>query len=219
MARYNLQIPDILFGPEGYPFINCPISAVDWSSLSWGRWGSGGEYAARHMFVDDWRLEHLWRKQGEGLAKTVLQGIVTAPDFTIENHFPAPLVSYQVWRSRVLAKFWQLEGVIVVPVLQWGSPETFKLCTCGIRSGSVVAVRGPQKGTETAWQAGFDYMITHLQPSLVLHFGRHVKYSTIPVVFFPLKPKVLTHSRDAIFPVNAARHHGEVNYLNQLNLA
>jgi len=186
MGRYQIHIPPIDCGPAGIPSVFCSPDAAVWQSLTWGRWGSGGQYDARHMFVDDWRLEHLWRKQGEGLAKVICQGIVTAPDFTIEQNFPAPLVQYQVFRSRILAAYWIAQGVIVVPVLQWGSPSTFDLCAAGIRPSSVVAVRGPQKGTETAWLQGVKYMIATLCPSLILHFGRRAEYAD-NVLYFPLR--------------------------------
>jgi hypothetical protein len=138
------------------------------------------------MFVDDWRLEHLWRKQGEGLAKVICQGIVTAPDFSIDGYFPPPLVQFQIFRSRILAAYWISQGAIVVPVLQWGSRSSFDFCTAGIRPSSVVAVRGPQKGTETAWLQGVKYMIATLCPSLILHFGRRAEYAD-NVLYFPLR--------------------------------
>jgi hypothetical protein len=71
----------------------------------------------------------------------------------------------------VLTTYWQEYGVFVVPVLQWGCPNSFPICARGIRPGSVVAVRGPQRGTEYAWLDGARYMQEALQPSLVLHFG------------------------------------------------
>lgn len=173
--RYKVDIPPInlhfnhefsLFCPNSYP----------WSTYRWGRFGSGGYAMARHCFVDDWRLEHLWRRFGQGLAKALDTGVITAPDFTIDTHFPLELVQYQVWRSRVLAQYWHEFGVpVVIPTLQWGCPASFPICARGIRPGSVVAVRGPQRGTECAWIDGALYMQATLQPSLVLHFGNKLE--------------------------------------------
>jgi hypothetical protein len=155
--------------------IFCPDN-LPWDAYTWGRFGSGGYAQARHCFVDDWRLEHLWRRFGQGLAKALDAGIITAPDFTIDSHFPLELVQYQVWRSRVLTHYWQEYGVpFVIPVLQWGCPASFPLCARGIRPGSVVAVRGPQRGTECAWLDGARFMQSTLQPSLVLHFGNKLE--------------------------------------------
>ena len=186
MGRFKAVFPKVA-GTE----IFCDPNCCDWDSLTWGRWASGGSYSARHLFVDDWRLEHLWRKQSEGMLKAVLQGIVTAPDFTIELDFPEPFVAFQLWRSRVLSLFWQESGAIVVPVLQWGNPEYFPLCAMGITPGSVVAVRGPQKGTEAQWLSGMDFMLSSIRPALILHFGRRIQYPACSSVLFrPLRTTI-----------------------------
>lgn len=83
--RYKPVVPSIDFNVTGYPELYCDPGQVDFEYLKWLRFGSGGTADARHCFVDDWRLEHLWRRQGQGLAKAILTGIITAPDFTIEK--------------------------------------------------------------------------------------------------------------------------------------
>ncbi len=183
--RYKMEIPLLDYNPRGFVDVNCSPDDADWQSLTWGRFGSGGSYDARHCFVDDWRIEHLWRRQGQGLAKAICHGVMTAPDFTIEGNYPFPVAMYQVWRSRVLSRYWQDNGVTVVPVLQWGSENIFSICARGIDKGSVVAVRGPQKGTEKEWLKGAGYMKHVIQPSLVLHFGRKIDFWG-DVIFIPL---------------------------------
>jgi hypothetical protein len=187
MARYKLEIPPATYNDSGYSPVYCPVDAADWESLEWGRYGSGGDALCRHMFVDDWRLEFLWRDQRKGFARVMACQAVTSPDYTVDYHYPLPLVQYQVWRSTALASFWQSLGSVVVPVLQWGSPETFPVCTAGIKQGSVVAVRGPSRGTEKRWRAGAEYMKERLSPSLVLFFGRKVEDVFDNTVFYTLK--------------------------------
>lgn len=183
--RYKMTLPpiDLNFHHDFQLF--CPNRRL-WRDIRWGRLGAGGHVDARHCFVDDYRLEHLWRRPGQGLVKAIDAATITAPDFTIDESFPAELVQYQVWRSRVLAAYWQEYGVTVIPVLQWGCPESFPLCARGIAQGSVVAVRGPQRGTESKWVIGAQYMLDRIQPQLVLHFGR--KSDVWPkALYFPLR--------------------------------
>lgn len=172
--RYKVGLPPFELKYH-HPFSVYCSPDYDFARMSWGRFGSGGKYDARHTFVDDWRLEHLWRRFGEGLAKAILAHVITAPDYTIETSFPFELVQYQVWRSRVLMSYWQEYGVVVIPVLQWGNPLSYELCSSGIRQGSVVAVRGPQRGCEYAWLDGAFFMKNALHPSLVLHFGNRLE--------------------------------------------
>lgn len=187
--RYKTKVLDIPYNHNGFSPIFCDIEFVDWEKLVFGRFGSGGDFINRHTFVDDWRLEHLWRRPEQGLVKLLRNKVVTAPDFTIETNFPQPLTTYQVWRSATLASYWAASGLIVVPVLQWGNPDLYRFCTQGILPGSVVAVRGPQKGTELDWLQGAMFMQQYLNPSLVLHFGRKIEGVFENVIFKSLRCK------------------------------
>lgn len=185
--RYKMELPPL----ENYSsfMIHCLLDSADWEKLSWSRFGSGGVSAARHCFVDDWRLEHLWRRHGQGLAKAICIGIITAPDFTIESDFPQEVAIYQVYRSNLLAYYWILNGVVTVPVLQWGNDSTYWMSSKYISPGSVVAVRGPGKSKKNlaCWTAGAEYMQSILKPSLVLHFGRKVPNVWNNAIYLPLR--------------------------------
>ena len=184
--RYRVGLPPVAVDYQHEFSLFCPPDLLPWQKYRWGRFGSGGAADAWHCFVDDWRLEHLWRRPGQGMVKAIFSQVITAPDFSVETDFPFELVSYQVWRSRVLSLYWQENGVVVVPVLQWGSPESFPLCARGIRPGSVVAVRGPQRGTECAWLDGAHYMLKTVRPALVLHFGNKLEIWD-RAFYFPLR--------------------------------
>lgn len=193
--RYKTKVLNVPYNHNGFSPIFCDIQEINWEKLVFGRFGSGGEFLNRHTFVDDWRLEHLWRRPELGLLKLLQNNVVTAPDFTIETNFPQPLLAYQVWRSASLARYWTNAGLKVVPVLQWGDPELYRFCTQGILPGSVVAVRGPQKGTEIDWIQGALFMQQYLNPSLVLHFGRKIEGVFPNVIFKPLRAKEIKNHK------------------------
>lgn len=184
--RYKMELPPV----RQYSnfMYRCLPESASWEKLDWGRFGSGGTFAARHCFVDDWRLEHLWRRHGQGLAKAICTGIVTAPDYSIETFFPLEVAAYQVYRSNLLAFYWLHNGVTVIPVLQWGNETTFHLSPQYIGPCSVVAVRGPGKGKDelARWMAGAEFMQARLKPFLVLHFGRKVPGVWENALFIPL---------------------------------
>ncbi|WP_028582397.1 DUF4417 domain-containing protein [Desulfogranum japonicum] len=185
--RYNVRsFPKLDVNRTGYPEVYCDPESCDWEKLQWDRFGSGGKATSRHCFVDDWRLEHLWRRKEQGLMKMMCCEAVTSPDFTIDLDFPHPLAQYQVWRSLMLCRYWQDNGIITIPVLQWGAASTWHLCGRHIQQGSVVAVRGPQKGTEGEWLRAALYMLRMIKPSLVLHFGRKMDCWD-NVLYFPLR--------------------------------
>lgn len=184
--RYKMELPPLENVSDF--MISCRLDSADWEKLSWLRFGSGGQSDARHCFVDDWRLEHLWRRHGQGLAKAICIGFLTAPDFTIETTFPQEIAIFQVYRSNLLAYYWLSHGVVTVPVLQWGNSSTFWMSPKYIGLGGVVAVRGPGKGKEEMrrWMEGAEFMEERLRPDLVLHFGRPVKNVWGNALFIPL---------------------------------
>ncbi len=183
----------LVYGADGWPapaFIR-PDPLQQWDSLLWARWGSGAPAGvALHCFVEDWRFETAWRRPELTVSPALLAGIVVAPDFSISWSDPEPWAAHQVWRSRSVGHFWAAHGAVVVPVLQWGGPQTWPACARGIRPGSVVAVRGPSvacgrsptggavqtegphlEGLHDRWLQGANYLQRVLNPGSVIQFG------------------------------------------------
>lgn len=103
-----------------------------------GRWSGR---CAMHTFCDDYRQEFFWRRPVEGLIVACSAGVVTAPDYSVYDEDPMEWARYQVWRSAMVAAYWQVAGAVVLPVVSFkGSPDRF------VRPGSLWAVRGPARG-------------------------------------------------------------------------
>lgn len=125
-----------------------------------GRWKAG----PMHTFCDDYRQEFFWRRPSEGLIVALSAGVITAPDFTVWNDDPKEWAEYQVWRSALVASFWQSNGVTVLPVLTFaGSPERF------VKSGSTWAVRG---SVDPAWILNCCKAVKRCAVGRLVVFGR-----------------------------------------------
>jgi hypothetical protein len=125
-----------------------------------GRWKSG----PLHTFCDDYRQEFFWRRPEEGLLVALAAGIVTAPDFTAWTDDPLEWRMYQAWRSALVARYWQANGVHVLPVVSFGTG-----CEQHVRNGSAWAVRG---SVDKQWSEDFKRWIDVARPALVVVFGR-----------------------------------------------
>ncbi len=99
--------------------------------------------------------------------------VVVAPDFSIFPDFPPVFARYQIWRSRLIAAYWQQNGVNVIPCLQWTHPNDPDLLSyfSGLSKCRVVAVRSPSRGYEKDWircaeifQASFSGVVLHFGP-------------------------------------------------------
>lgn len=129
-----------------------------------GRWKSG----PMHTFVDDYRQEFFWRRPMEGLLVALAAGVCTAPDFSVFADDPPQWAAYQVWRSAVLAQFWQSAGVRVYPVVSLrGNSYQY------VRRGSAWAIRGPERATDPDWYSTeLEVWARRARPGLLVVFGR-----------------------------------------------
>lgn len=170
MPRFKTVLPNIDYGVDAkieYPQISNQVNQVP---EVFARWGSG-QQGPQHCFVDDWRIEAIWRHKFKMVEKVIMSGCAIAPDFTVEHDSPLVHAIHQVWRSRVVARYWQDHGVYVIPALQWSRPEINKHLFQGLEKCAVVAVRSPTRGTEDQWYQCAGQFLQICRPELVLHFG------------------------------------------------
>lgn len=90
-----------------------------------------------HVF-DEVLSERSWQRPEEGLSLALAAGWVTAPEFTFRPDDPPVWATYQVWRSMVVAAYWQFCGIRVLPLVAFrGCPWLY------VHYRSVWAIRGP----------------------------------------------------------------------------
>lgn len=175
MSRHVLSLPDIGYGDaDAFAFPPLSNRVLDYPFPGrFARWGSVASASGvpLHGFVDDWRIEAIWRDPLKGLGKVFSRGCAVAPDYTVEVDCPLPLAFYQVWRSRVVARFWQDNGVFAVPCLQWSRPAINPRLFQGLADCEIVAVRSPTKGFQAQWELCACQFLEVARPALVLHFG------------------------------------------------
>jgi hypothetical protein len=169
MTRYVLELPDIDYQGDNiaFPVISNRLTDIPERFYRYGN----AKDAPFHCFVDDWRLEAIWRDPFKMVDRFILCQTVIAPDFTVETNDPLIHALYQVWRSRVIGRWWQDHGLTVIPALQWSRPEINPFLFAGLSQCDIVAVRSPTRGYVDQWrQCAEQFLMIH-QPKLVLHFG------------------------------------------------
>lgn len=126
-----------------------------------------------HFFLDDYHFEGVWNSPIKTLARIQKIGKSLTPDFSIYVDMPKALQIFNVYRNRWLGKFWQDNGVIVIPTVSWGDKSTFDFCFEGIQKGNTVAVStvGVTKKSYDIFEEGFIEMCNRLKPSTVLVQG------------------------------------------------
>ena len=72
-----------------------------------------------HFFLDDYKFEPLWNKPIKTLQPILNIGSALSPDFSLYTDYPMALQIYNVYRNRWLGRFWQENGVKVIPTIAW----------------------------------------------------------------------------------------------------
>ena len=131
--------------------------------------------AGIHFFIDDYRIEPLWRNIERYIPKLKKYSAVLSPDFSL---FTDMAVAQQIWntyRSRLVASVLQRMGLTVIPTVSWADVRSFTFCFDGIEKGGFVAVStvGTQKYAKDRklFSEGIKQMITVLSPRAIIIYG------------------------------------------------
>ena len=93
-----------------------------------------------HFYEFDYRFERLWRDP-----KRYLNGLkrfrgVILPDFSVYRDMPFVMQLWNIYRSRAIGCWLQVNGIKVIANIRWGDERTYSVCCEGISRGHVIAV-------------------------------------------------------------------------------
>lgn len=145
-----------------------------------------------HFYLDDFRFESVWNTPTHSvrcLNKEETWGILS-PDFSIYPEFPLCVQIHQVFKSRVIARYYQDLGFFVIPTISWANKESLGFCFHGIHKNQILSIALPgllNKEESINFYLGYNTMIKELEPSLLLCFGKEDIISNlddVPKIFF-----------------------------------
>ena len=126
------------------------------------------------FFLDDYQFERVWNKPEKYVDVLKKYKVVLSPDFSLFLDFPKSIQIFNHYRKHWVAKYWQDNGIKVIPTIAWSDEESFEWCFDGEPTHSIVAVStlGCWSNAESkkAFMKGYEKMIEVLQPSKILIF-------------------------------------------------
>ena len=129
-----------------------------------------------HFFIDDYQFERLWNHPAKYLDLIKQFEAAIAPDFSLYFDMPRPMQMWCEYRSRALANYWQRNGVVVIPRLQWtDDPKSLEWCFDGLPkfgtyAVSTIACKRNQDMTNL-WYEGIEIAIKKLRPKRLIVYG------------------------------------------------
>jgi hypothetical protein len=101
---------------------------------------------------------------------------VCEPDFSVWADAPVAEQIHAVYRTRWCGRLWQENGIPVIPVLNWSTPESYNFAFLGIpKNCPVVAVECVTCGSNVAaFNQGLAAGVEQIQPKHLLIYGSRV---------------------------------------------
>lgn len=134
-----------------------------------------------HFFIDDYQFERIWNAPDKYVEVLKPYKCVIAPDFSLYMDMPEPMQRWNHYRTQAIAKYWQKQGITVVPLLSWAQPATYSFAFRGIPKGGTVAtssvgVKNSDLGIQT-WREGMEIALKIVKPNRVLLYGGNVGFN------------------------------------------
>lgn len=129
-----------------------------------------------HFFLADYLFERTWTRAKQTCE--YLQGFKAclSPDFSQYTDMPKAMRIWNQYRKMWVSKYWQDNGIWVIPTACWSDEDSFDYCFDGMPKDSLIAVStvGVAKDPETIelFLQGYEKMKEVLHPSDILWYGK-----------------------------------------------
>ena len=128
-----------------------------------------------HFFLHDYQFERVWKYPDRYVEVLKRFAYVLSPDFSPYANIPKPLKIFNVYRKMWCGRYWQENGITVLPTITWGNDEDLEWCLDGIPKNSTIAIStmgegrwGRFKALKSNWQ----YILDMLEPKTILLYGK-----------------------------------------------
>lgn len=128
-----------------------------------------------HFYEDDYLFERLWRNPDRYLPILKRFNGVILPDFSVYRDMPFVMQLWNIYRSRVIGCWLQMNGIKVIVNIRYGDFRTYHCCCNGIAQGCTIAIgsHGTLKATEDRYCfiKGLAIVVDRLRPSAIVVYG------------------------------------------------
>ena len=144
-----------------------------------------------HFFIDDYQFVRLWYRPDDYIEKIRKFNGMFSPDFSLYLDFPISLQIYNTYRNRWIARYFQENGIPVIPTVGWSDERSFDFCFLGIPKGSDVAVGTvgvvTREESRKMFITGYNEMIKQIEPRTVYIYGSPIEGLTGNIRYIPAR--------------------------------
>lgn len=133
-----------------------------------------------HFCIDDYQFERVWNTPEKYVELLRKFECVVTPDFSVYTDMPYPMKLWNIYRSLALGRYWQDQGLKVVPNVTWSDEASLSWIFEGYPKGGTIFIStlGVTKVNEYANECakGFPQLEKVVHPSRILLLGDDLGY-------------------------------------------
>ena len=147
-----------------------------------------GKGEALHFFLNDYKFASIWNNLTNMTQRLYKFDYLFSPDFSlyVDEDKYHQINKLSIFRTRLIAAYWQKCGYQVIPTASWGDVNSFSYCFEGLPEHSVIAVCGighnQNKAATTLWHVAIARLIEEKKPTtLIVYGGKEEETHLIPI--------------------------------------
>lgn len=127
------------------------------------------------FYQEDEKFTSVWNNPRKYLSLFKKFNGVISPDYSLYRNMPLSLQIYSTMQGRLLARWWQTEGINVIPNIRFSDFRSYDFCFDGIEKNSTVAVSTlgciKKKEDRMHFDEGIAEMVHILNPKNIVVYG------------------------------------------------
>ena len=125
-----------------------------------------------HFYIQDYLFNRIWNNPQRYIDVLKYYKGIVMPDFSLYTDMPDPLQRFNHYRNLWFARICQIQGITVIPSLNWSTQDSLEWCLEGMPMNSIVMLSsvGCLKNPEvfSNFTDCFRYVEKRLNPSHIL---------------------------------------------------
>lgn len=186
----NLHLLRRTEGPYGMPKIEpCRLTLADLKGCELAGFDkainaqANRENQILHFYLHDFFFERIWTNPERYLELARKYRAVIMPDFSIMTDTPLPLQIFNCYRSKLVASYWQSQGVEIIPSPAWGDGRSYEWAFDGLPIGGLYANSTTGADLKT-YTTGFEKLLRWKRPAgLLMLSNQKINTAGIPTAY------------------------------------
>lgn len=128
-----------------------------------------------HFFLHDYHFECLWHYPQRYIETFKRYKYILSPDYSPYADMPKATKIFNVYRNRWVGRYYQEQGIKVIPTITIGDDDSLDYCFDGVEKNSIIAISTMGEGRWGKYEKlikHWDIMLNKLQPKQILLYGK-----------------------------------------------